>query len=769
MKKSQLKSMGILVLISILIISLVLAVGSNLLSPSDSSTDNDGQMDFRGTCVPTPNSTTENWNITNATLYTNVDGTWKGNGTKQVSIGSNVTYYANFTLNQSAEGTFQWNIECIETNSTVDDGEASHSNSAFAGNRTIVVDYSRPTVVTTSPDAGAYDLDGTNISVVCTTSPTSGWNITSVDLLTNIGGGWTVNQTHTVTDPDLSSTVVGNFTINQNTNTSLAEGDYLFGCRASQTQHDHYKSADGGVNPSKTGASANQTFVVQYPPSVTLLLPPDQNWSQNRRVNLSYNVNTSFDSETQIRTRIWTNESGEWLPGTGTIFATNGTTHSHEYIFLESTNIIWGVEAIQQNDGNVFNFSVNRTIRIDSTDPVVSISSPADSSTNNGTLVVSWTASDINLDSTSIFVGGGIDTDTYENANFTNMSVNPSVTSYTHVLNTSFADGVYNFSVEANDSSGRIIRTENITFIVDTTSPNSSNVGNFSVVGPCSQRKINWSTNESTNHTFSIDTDTEVADGTIFENSSFSTEHSILFDFGLNAEVLHYFNLTVCDVAGNCNTSGQKTFDTPARVCGGWNQYGIYYATTLGEIMDNSGADLVYVWNQTSQNWIFVTSGLSTNTGTDVGTGTGIVVAHLFENTNSTWVRNSSVTDGTVSQYNINISSVNNFIAIPRTYNFGNLSESFTNGSAKDGGAGVEFPSTDETGTFIWNISAFAGWNQSKQGYVNHIYNFTWANSTVIEPCHKRTENPTCMEVVWVASSFNVSWNNTAVYANWTA
>ena len=67
-----------------------------------------------------------------------------------------------------------------------------------------------------------------------------------------------------------------------------------------------------------------------------------------------------------------------------------------------------------------------------------------------------------------------------------------------------------------------------------------------------------------------------------------------------------------------------------------------------------------------------------------------------------------------------------------------------------------------------FNITYFAGYNNSVQDYVSHIFNFTWSNATFLEPCPTRDFPITCMETAWVASGFNVSWNGTAIYANWT-
>ena len=118
-----------------------------------------------------------------------------------------------------------------------------------------------------------------------------------------------------------------------------------------------------------------------------------------------------------------------------------------------------------------------------------------------------------------------------------------------------------------------------------------------------------------------------------------------------------------------------------------------------------------------------------------------------------------------------------NFISIPSLYNFGNLTFSFMNVSPLEG----HYPSTvnlssgdnnngGNNGSLFgpWNITFFAGYNNTIQDYVNHLFNFSWANATILEPCPTRLSVATCMETAWVASDVNISWNGTQIYTNWT-
>ena len=136
-------------------ISLIYAVSTTLLTPAPNFSDNDGILDLRGTCAPTPHDGTTSFNVSSATLYTNVFGTWKANKTiSAIGNSCNTTYHFNFTnnINDSPEGECLWNIQCNEENTS----NMASSNQAFAGNRSISVSYAKPSIVINSPFNNIY-------------------------------------------------------------------------------------------------------------------------------------------------------------------------------------------------------------------------------------------------------------------------------------------------------------------------------------------------------------------------------------------------------------------------------------------------------------------------------------------------------------------------------------------------------------------------------------------------------------------------------------
>ncbi|MAF50793.1 MAG: hypothetical protein CMH64_01750 [Nanoarchaeota archaeon] len=722
-------------------IMLVYAVTTSLTTPTDNTEDTDGFIDFTGSCTPASGQ-----NITQAVLYTDIGGSWVSNQTltSDPSVGVDAVYYANFSLNRTPQGSFEWNIECTD-----------NSSSNFAGNNTVRVVFSQPTIVTTSPADNTYSMNGNDIDVVCTADPSANWNITTVSLMTNIGGDWKANSTHTPS-PDSaveSAQVVANFTINGFDNASIADGtDLLYSCYASQ------ETSELSETQTSNTASTNRTLNVEYPPTTTLNGPTTDSWSATRVVNLSWTTSTTFDSGTTILTRVWTNESGVWAVRTGTIEVTNNTQYDHNYNFDELTDIRWAIEAIQYSDSSVRNTSDNRTIKISATTPTITIST-GNLNTSDTTPTITGTLGGANLETFVVYTNSSSNGAWI--ANNTNESVVAGVTNLFN--NTAFADGVYKYGVTVNNSGGTSVESTNYSLIIDTTMPTISAVTNVSVADKCDQRAITFTSSEITNATLTYDTDTDVSDGTVVSSATLTTSHSLVLDFDYNGEVTYYFNITTEDSAGNNNqTHGQTTYLTPARVCTGWNQYAVYDSfINLSDIQNQSGADLVYFWNATNQNWVYMTAGLGTNDEVIVGKKTAYQIVHLYENTNSTWYRN--ITDYGV--YDYNVSSVNNFVSVPTDFTFGNLTQSFMNASILD--AIYYHPSTT-TDDLTFNITLFAGWNNSLQDYVSHIYNFTWSNSTLLEPCPNRVNTDTCMEAVWVASNFNVTWNASSISRNWT-
>lgn len=611
------------------------------------------------------------------------------------------------------------------------------------------------TITQNSPEDGSYDLDGSNIIVNATVSPTSGNNITNISLwVTNPSGTWSRNSTIHYSGAGLTGTarVVGFNYASLGTNQSVADGTDL------------YWSIEACLNT--TGAisctfSPNRTINVEYPPNVlTILGPATGNYSQNSPVAVTYNVSSIYANTPSFYARLWTNESGSWQPETGVKVTSNNSQGTFHYNFDDELLISYAVESWEGADSTVRNFSTNHTIIVDTTDPTISVVNE-DNENSTSTTSISFTPTDRNLDAVIVYLGD------FSVANYTNTSPNSGIEiSY---VPTSLSDGSYNLSVWANDSSGRYTQTDNITLIADSTAPTITITGNHSVADQAEVFSITWTTSESTNTTLYFDTDTDVSDGTSYVDTSTGTTHNYTLNFGKNTEQTYYVNITSCDAANTCSASKQHSFKSPANIYGGWNLYSVYDATiNISEVVTNSSADIGYIWNQTDQSWVTHTAGTAANGGTLVGTTQKYRSVWLYENTNSTWFRNTTA----MSAYHYNVSAGHNFIALSKGYSMGNLTRSFYNASYEESGLDYfgHFPPKVKAGSdYIFNITAFAGFNASAQDWtIAHTFNTSWNNDSIVAPCPTRSEVATCAEVAWVWSYFNVTWNGSAVISNWS-
>ena len=180
--------------------------------------------------------------------------------------------------------------------------------------------------------------------------------------------------------------------------------------------------------------------------------------------------------------------------------------------------------------------------------------------------------------------------------------------------------------------------------------------------------------------------------------------------------------------------------------------------------------------------------------GTATGAGSGVTARHvvvIYEETNSTWdhgilggiVRNT--TDTGFYEYNITVGD--NFIRLPVSYTFGNLSLSLLNTSFNwDTGASVisgysfgsilsktpgnvtnsgSDPPDATAGGVEYNLTEFWFSVYNNTGVTwepYYVYNQTSENNTVLTI-------PGPHEVVWIHSDEdNLTWNGTNIIGNWT-
>lgn len=609
------------------------------------------------------------------------------------------------------------------------------------------------------PDDGAYDLDGTDLVVNITVTPTSGNNISNISLWTNIGT-WSRNQTINYTGGQDTSRVVG-FVINALPNASIADGT------------DVIWSIEVGLNASNStygiSFSTNRTINVEYPALVRLNLPVNNSWTSALQNLFNFTVNSSFTSSTLFPCSFWTNESGTWAQALGSLTATNSTQKAFNYQPGEGS-IVWGIKCQQGDDGNVVNTSINFTLKIDRTSPVVTITKINDTIISNNTFlntltpIINYSITELNRDTCILFVNGS--------ANMTSTAISNNFTF------TAFNDGVYNFLIGCNDSANNWKNSSTYQTTLDTLPPQLIEPHNVSTGGFADRRSINFSSNELVNATIfygtTVDTTSSVS------NSSFSISKNITIS-GFEQNTQYYFNITICDRAGNCNKSGeafgQFNFVFPFKLLTGWSYYGIYDSLiNFSTILSQTNSEYVYYWNQTGQSWVSATAGGTDSMGFTVGTsatgsvpeGIGRHVVTIFESTNSTWERN--VTAGLA--YSYNLTTGDNFLKMYDSRTMGQLGRAFLNTTSLSGdilyGMGPLIKIANATGSstdFTYNMSQFffSAYNNSATDWeINYVYNSSLNNNTPL------IGNYTIHEVVWVFSKLNLTYNGSNIVTNWT-
>ncbi|MDP2750888.1 MAG: fibronectin type III domain-containing protein, partial [Nanoarchaeota archaeon] len=147
--------------------------------------------------------------------------------------------------------------------------------------------------------------------------------------------------------------------------------------------------------------------------------------------------------------------------------------------------------------------------------------------------------------------------------NITNTTPYSSGNNYWWTL--TLGDGTYNFIAYCNDSAGNQQSNQQRTIIIDLTGPSvvSANVTNASNTSAV----ISWISSEASNGTifYGKSSLNGVLNSSISTSSNLSlnTSHA-LFLTGLDQNTLYYYNISSCDIFGNCKMSGIYNFTTNA-------------------------------------------------------------------------------------------------------------------------------------------------------------------------------------------------------------
>jgi hypothetical protein len=327
------------------------------------------------------------------------------------------------------------------------------------------------------------------------------------------------------TETNESFSLKGNFTEWFAINKTLADGNYSF-----------YVF----INDSKAYSNATEQryITVNLPPSINIISPLNQTYN-----NATILVNISaYDTDL----------NATWFDWNGTPVA---YIEPVNITFNEGLNVLYAYA--NDSVGNINVTSV--AFVVDTlTPPEVLLDWPSNNTfTNQTNIVFNCSASDATgLANITLWLNssGWHANETHEASGKSNS------TSFYK----SFGDGVYLWSCGACDSLGNCnTSVENRTLFIDTLPPTISNVH---ASATATTAVITWQTNEGANSIIKWGTTLDLENEA--SSSQLTASHSITLT-GLSPSTLYYYNVTSCDAAGNCNTSGYYNFTTSASSGGG--------------------------------------------------------------------------------------------------------------------------------------------------------------------------------------------------------
>ncbi|MBU0616077.1 MAG: hypothetical protein KJ601_08370, partial [Nanoarchaeota archaeon] len=248
---------------------------------------------------------------------------------------------------------------------------------------------------------------------------------------------------------------VDSATIANDTDAILTAGSIL----ADNTYITTVNCTDGSGH---TGNSTAITITIDTTdPVIYLYQPADDSWEYDDGVIpfTYYAIDDNLDACT-----LYGNFSGAWLANQTNMTVTNGNAHT-VLLTLPDGHYVWNVLCNDSAKNSAFNIT-NRTIKVDTTAPLVKLSAPADDSwDNDGLISFDYQAADPNLDACVLWGN-------FSNlwaANETNMSAADSATGSFTIL---IPDGHYKWNIQCNDTFGKSAFNEtNRTIKIDTNVP----------------------------------------------------------------------------------------------------------------------------------------------------------------------------------------------------------------------------------------------------------------------------------------------------------
>ena len=598
-------------------------------------------------------------------------------------------------------------------------------------------------------------------------------NISKVELWANLNGSnWNRNQTK------YYGNVTGaNYTVKFNI--SNIPDNYSLDYAAIVYVNASYDGTEDGGNGSAYGLyepqistnqsavaySDNQTIEVHYHPITILIEPTTASWKPNStnlfKFNVSKNVSAvDYNNGTEVyQCDFYTNQTDSWVVQKSfEVKDTETQNFTHEFV-TDLLGVIWNIQCREKKDNAVADFgkvSVNNTINIDSTSPIITAVTNNGSYNNNSNFTINFSIVDTNLQVCKMysnlnwshtqeavpneFLGDFNDTATMsgENNTRTYSGAQVAARNFTNTFSVPPANNTnYTVNILCNDSAGNSAwAITNLTFIQDQVNPVAPIFSNYSYPGSCTVFALNFTNSrEYTNSTLTYNySGTNVSS----DSTGFSRNGTFLIEFNTSYDRRRFlWDVTVCDQAGNCNTSVDNNVWSPLPLCTGYSAYTVTQDRTMKQLanISETGGEILYWFNSTAQGspWVTFVNGSTSNSGVNLTNGT---VVWVYNANASQWDRDVTAVTG-IPGWNVSMYAGHNFFGLFQARTAWNLS--FTMNQS--------VPSMN----FTWG----AVWNNTDQSYASFGHNMTWFNDTLFTPER--------YEAVWAYSYVNTTYNKTGM------
>ena len=654
MKNAKLKSIFMIIVISLLLTISAYALTVTLSNPTHNSWVLSNSVLFNFTPDSQSSLTILPW----CAIYVNDTGTMKVKA-NYTNVPNGTAYLPSIGLGDTTSNAdYNSTVYCYNNSDVVNSSIISFG-----------VDGSIPSVILDSPAYGAYIASaGVNLSY----TPTDSKNLLACHLYHNLTGTWHLNETN-------ASVSTGKQDVNSLSPAN--DGRYIWNVYCNDT--------GGNI---KWAEDANRTFIIDTtsPTAIKFLSPKNNSFSNNKYPYIVWNV--SSDANFQKYTVRVSNSSGFGYE-VQSVDITSSTSNYTNLSNLVNDGVYYIRVSAYDLAGNVVN-ATHWVYTLDTTSPILTLNGPADGSyISDNTPAFNVTVVDNNPNVCILYLSNSSGGNIVINA--TNTSISNNTPAWFNV--STMTDGFYKFNIECNDSKNIKVNISatNFNVTIDTVSPTAPNI------------TINWGRTNNTDKTplmsWVVVNETNFErylaqafyrdNGTTRYGVNVTTRETNYVSMSLTAGYTYNFSVTAYDLAGNLATSHNTTttwyYVDP--VCGtlnaGWNLCGATWTTpkNLTVIGTETSATFVTAWVTLNHSWATCIYGISTNNcnlnvsisqDQSMSHAVWIYVNSSTEWRNRTWVATQASANITLSNYTNRWNLEAGFFRNGRT--FGYLGDQFT-------------------------------------------------------------------------------------------